>query len=201
MFFSSKSLSSKIDLFQSVLSDLYVLLNKEGEHNKHTDEEIQMEIEKFTFNQFYQWESNKPNNIVLRVNLDKLTPKFKDVILDSMKSFTVYLQNLHKSLKNEGLHIKGSYNERNIFNQKLTNILNIVDNKDIKHYIISHYLRMITDIDKLVDFHDDYGSENIYVVSVTVDMGKNIVKMYYRELYKTYLESVSDENNKMSYSN
>lgn len=197
MYFSNNSLSSRIDMYNSVLSDLYVILNKDTEH---TDEEIQIEIEKFVFNQFYQWNSNKPSNIVLSINLDKLTPKFKDIILDAMKSLTVYLQNLKDNVNTKGFKVKASSKETQLFNQKLMRMLKFVNINDIKNYVISYYLRMVTDKDKSIDFDDDYGSENVYLASVVVNIGKNITKMYYRELYKSYLETVSDENNKMSYS-
>lgn len=195
--FSDKSSPTRIDMFNSVLSDLDILLNKPNDHNY---KDIQIEIEKFVFNQFYQWSLNKPSNIVLKINLDKLTPKFRDVILDSMKSLTVYLQQLNKNLEYEVNKKKKSSVDNDMVIIKMYDLFNVINKDEVKQYIISYYLRLITDIDMTIDSDDGYESENIYLTSVIINIGSDITKMYYRKLYNNYLKNVRYENKVLSYS-
>lgn len=131
---------TRMDMFNSILSQLYVLFNEDSQYN---DNDLQFAA----FNQFYQWSSNKPSNIVLKINLDMLTPEF---ILESMISR--YLLNLNNNIKKKKADkIRDSDTDNSLIIIKMS-----------QHYIISYYLRLVTDIDK----EDNYGSENVYLMNV-----------------------------------
>lgn len=72
------SVSGRFNVFNSVLSNLHNLLNRQDINNYL----LQKEIEQYVFNQFSFYYKNKTNDMIIGINLDMLKPKLHEIIIE-----------------------------------------------------------------------------------------------------------------------
>ena len=72
------SVSGRLNDFNSVLSNIYNLLNRQD----ISEFLLQKEIEKFIYNQFSFFYKNKTNEMIIGINLDMLKPQLREIILE-----------------------------------------------------------------------------------------------------------------------
>ena len=118
---TDKDPRKKMEVFNSVLSKLYEYLNNDTLDNKTK----QNKIEKFGFNQFEEWNTKKENTSVLKIDLNMINPKLKEIIVKSKQELDLYLQGLKFTI-----------------NDKMKDILQKNSNKgllknDVNFYILS----------------------------------------------------------------
>lgn len=198
--FLSKSLKNinKNDVFNTVLTDLHLLLQ---DSNTPINEETQTLLFLFVFLQFRDWNSNKPSPKVLNINLDVLSKELKQRILKAMdKEFDPYLYKWVDLLRSDSKNLKNSLHKDStnvskieryeIYNNILT-ILTTFELDVVKQLVFGHYLRLISNIN---NDNEDYH----YTTRVCINLGKDIIKCYYRDLFNKYNKNKGED--KISFS-
>lgn len=133
---------------------------------------------------------DKPSNVVLKINLDILGPELKKIIFDSMEEFNMHFNALLPK-KYDNSEIKNKFLGINIDKQHSTKayellqilVFSSLDPKEVCEIVFSNYLRIISNIDS--------EDEKYFVLSsVVIELGENIIRCYYSNLYVKYIEQV-----------
>lgn len=142
------------------------------------------------FNQFKNLQDNRPENVVLQINLDVLGPDFKKILLESMNNFNMHFSKLLpekpdiSEIRNSISHISNESKTSNKAYELLQIIvLSSLSFKVVCGVVFSNYLRIISNIDNEEDkFH--------VLSNVVISIGEDIVRCYYSNLYSKYKKDV-----------
>ena len=164
-------------LTSSIFKHLKIFLD-----NNPTNVDTQKKIESFILSQYNWWQSIKPSNSVLNINMDIFTSKFNNFFIDKRELIYSYLDkvkynNISKVRSKDPLSSKN-----NVF--YLNKIINKLKNEKILDLILYNFFKLVT--------YNNSDYENINELKFAIDFGKNICREYLVILYKEYL--ISNEN-------
>ena len=182
------STNSRQREYKSVLSGLQSFLQQDS---SFINNDTQIELEKFVFNQFKTWDMNKPDTKVININLDILTPKFKDIIIKAHENSKKYMSNLKKTYQVLATEYSQDLSEESI-DVLISNLLNSVKSKEIIAILLSYYLRIVS----FKDIDDDNFS---HLGRIVINLGRQVSVVFYRELYFEYKSTVEDTKNLLRY--
>lgn len=163
--------------------------------NEPMNEETQLKIERFLHNQFKDFLSNKEKNpLIMGVDTQVFNSKFNKFCIDKVKELLVYLgksKNILNSDKNLNKGVDSLSNNETL-NYLFRNIVNKINENEFINIMLYTLFLVATHngiIDTYVDNDEEMTKNKTAVLANTLYMGKNIVNVYIRTLYKEYLNS------------
>ncbi len=193
---------SRQRVYKSGLTELESFLKQDS---SFINNDTQIVVEKFVHNHFKSLDENKPDTILVNINLSKITPKLKDILREAIKNSKIYMATLKKScvdvpINKSYIELQKEKSKKGFLDILVSKILNEVDSKDIIPLIFTLYLRIISFVDIHTDDEDDieYGIYS-YSTNVFKTLGLQVTNLFYRELYFKYKSTVKDENNLKGY--